>query len=165
VDHRHGRGHLRPRDRWGLTPPAHPTTGTAFPNNRSGKLLTGGVGEEGGWFVRPTVAVDLPRDARACRQEIFGPVVTVTPFEGEDEALALANDTPYGLSPMLFTESLRRAHRVSAALKAGTVWVNCFLIRDLRARFGGVGDSGWGREGGDYSREFCTEPKAVGMDI
>ena len=129
-----------------------------------GKLLTGGVGEEG-WFVKPTIAVDLPPGARACREEIFGPVVAVTPFESEDEAVALANDTPYGLNAMLFTESLRRAHRVSAALRAGTVWVNCFFIRDLRAPFGGVGDSGWGREGGDYSREFCTEPKAVVMDI
>jgi aminomuconate-semialdehyde/2-hydroxymuconate-6-semialdehyde dehydrogenase len=92
-------------------------------------------------------------------------VVTVTPFESEDEAVALANDTPYGLNAMLFTERLRRAHRVSGALKAGTVWVNCFFIRDLRAPFGGVGDSGWGREGGDYSREFCTEPKAVVMDV
>jgi aminomuconate-semialdehyde/2-hydroxymuconate-6-semialdehyde dehydrogenase len=129
-----------------------------------GKVLTGGVAGDG-WFVRPTVAVDLPPSARACREEIFGPVVTVTPFEGEDEGVALANDTPYGLNAMLFTESLRRAHRVSAALRAGTVWVNCFFIRDLRAPFGGVGDSGVGREGGDYSREFLTEPKAVVMDI
>jgi aminomuconate-semialdehyde/2-hydroxymuconate-6-semialdehyde dehydrogenase len=129
-----------------------------------GKVLTGGVAGDG-WFVRPTVAVDLPPSARACREEIFGPVVTVTPFEGEDEGVALANDTPYGLNAMLFTESLRRAHRVSAALRAGTVWVNCFFIRDLRAPFGGVGDSGIGREGGDYSREFLTEPKAVVMDI
>ena len=129
-----------------------------------GKVLTGGVAGDG-WFVRPTVAVDLPPSARACREEIFGPVVTVTPFEGEDEGVALANDTPYGLNAMLFTESVRRAHRVSAALRAGTVWVNCFFIRDLRAPFGGAGDSGIGREGGDYSREFLTEPKAVVMDI
>jgi aminomuconate-semialdehyde/2-hydroxymuconate-6-semialdehyde dehydrogenase len=129
-----------------------------------GKLLTGGA-TGNGWFVRPTIAVDLPASARACREEIFGPVVTVTPFDGEDDGVKLANDTPYGLNAMLFTENLRRAHRVSAALQAGTVWVNCFYIRDLRAPFGGVGDSGWGREGGDYSREFCTEPKAVVMDI
>jgi aminomuconate-semialdehyde/2-hydroxymuconate-6-semialdehyde dehydrogenase len=129
-----------------------------------GKILTGGATGDG-WFVRPTVAVDLPASARACREEIFGPVVTVTPFDGEEDGVKLANDTPYGLNAMLFTESLRRAHRVSAALQAGTVWVNCFFIRDLRAPFGGVGDSGWGREGGDYSREFCTEPKAVVMDI
>ncbi len=129
-----------------------------------GKVLTGGATGDG-WFVRPTIAVDLPASARACREEIFGPVVTVTPFDGEDEGVELANDTLYGLNAMLFTESLRRAHRVSAALQAGTVWVNCFFIRDLRAPFGGVGDSGWGREGGDYSREFCTEPKAVVMAI
>src|SRR6266536_2514314 len=98
-----------------------------------GKILTGGATGDG-WFVRPTIAVDLPAEARACREEIFGPVVTVTPFDGEDEAVGLANDTPYGLNAMLFTESLRRAHRVSAALKAGTVWVNCFFVRDGRAR-------------------------------
>lgn len=79
--------------------------------------------------------------------------------------MAVANDTPYGLNAMLFTENLSRAHRVSAALKAGTVWTNCFFIRDLRAPFGGVGDSGVGREGGTFSREFFTEPKAVVMAI
>ena len=77
----------------------------------------------------------------------------------------LMNDTRYGLNAMLFTENLSRAHRVSEALKAGTVWVNCFFIRDLRAPFGGVGDSGVGREGGAFSREFFTEPKAVVMQI
>ena len=128
-----------------------------------GKILTGGRGE--GWTVRPTVIVDAPLDARVCREEIFGPVVVVHPFEGEDEGIALANDTPYGLNAMLFTENLRRAHRVAAALRAGTVWVNCFFVRDLRAPFGGVGDSGVGREGGDYSKEFFTEPKAVVMEL
>lgn len=129
-----------------------------------GKLLTGGALGEG-WFVKPTVAVDLPPDARVSREEIFGPVVTVQPFDTEDEAVTLANDTPYGLNAMLFTEDLRRAHRVAHALRAGTVWVNCFFIRDLRAPFGGAGDSGWGREGGDFSREFFTEPKAVVIEI
>ncbi len=128
-----------------------------------GKMLTGGLGD--GWVVRPTVLVDMPADARHVREEIFGPVVVVQPFDGEAEALRLANDTPYGLNAMLFTENLSRAHRVSAALKAGTVWVNCFFIRDLRAPFGGVGDSGVGREGGNFSREFFTEPKAVVMQI
>jgi aminomuconate-semialdehyde/2-hydroxymuconate-6-semialdehyde dehydrogenase len=128
-----------------------------------GKLLTGGLGD--GWFVRPTIVVDAPADARVCREEIFGPVVVVHPFDTEAEAVALANDTRYGLNAMLFTENLSRAHRVSAALKAGTVWVNCFFIRDLRAPFGGVGDSGVGREGGPFSREFFTEPKAVVMQI
>ncbi len=128
-----------------------------------GKALTGGHGE--GWFVRPTIVVDAPADARVCTEEIFGPVVVVHPFDTEADALRLANDTKYGLNAMLFTENLSRAHRMSEALKAGTVWVNCFFIRDLRAPFGGVGDSGVGREGGAFSREFFTEPKAVVMQI
>jgi aminomuconate-semialdehyde/2-hydroxymuconate-6-semialdehyde dehydrogenase len=128
-----------------------------------GKIRTGGLGE--GWFIRPTVIVDAPLTARQWCEEIFGPVVVVQPFDTEAEAVELANGTPYGLNAMLFTENLSRAHRVSAALKAGTVWVNCFFIRDLRAPFGGVGDSGIGREGGNFSREFFTEPKAVVMQI
>ena len=91
--------------------------------------------------------------------------MVVNRFETEAEAVHLANDTRYGLNAMLFTENLSRAHRVSAKLRAGTVWVNCFFIRDLRTPFGGVGDSGVGREGGNFSREFFTEPKAVVMQI
>jgi aminomuconate-semialdehyde/2-hydroxymuconate-6-semialdehyde dehydrogenase len=128
-----------------------------------GRVLAGGLGD--GWVVRPTVVVGAPSSARVCREEVFGPVVVVQPFDTEAEAVALANDTPYGLNAMLFTQNLSRAHRVSAALKAGTVWTNCFFIRDLRAPFGGVGDSGIGREGGQFSREFFTEPKAVVMAI
>lgn len=128
-----------------------------------GTLATGGVGE--GWGVRPTIVTGAPADARVVKEEIFGPVVVVTPFDTEDEAIALANDTRYGLNAMLFTENLSRAHRLSEQLRAGTVWVNCFFIRDLRAPFGGVGDSGVGREGGNFSREFFTEPKAVVMQI
>ncbi|MGQ0572967.1 MAG: aldehyde dehydrogenase [Pseudonocardia sp.] len=128
-----------------------------------GKVLTGGLGD--GWTVRPTVVVDAPPDAPIVREEVFGPVVTVAPFDTEAEAVGLANDSPYGLNAMVFTENLSRAHRVGAALRAGTVWVNCFFVRDLRAPFGGFGDSGWGREGGTFSREFFTEPKAVVMAI
>lgn len=128
-----------------------------------GKVLTGGIGD--GWMVRPTVVVDAPTTARVHCEEVFGPVVTVTPFETDDDAVALANDTRYGLNAMLFTENVHRAHRVAGRLRAGTVWVNCFFVRDLRAPFGGVGDSGVGREGGDHSREFMTEPKAVVMEI
>ena len=126
-------------------------------------MLTGGIGD--GWMVRPTVVVDAPTTARVHCEEVFGPVVTVTPFETEDDAVALANDTRYGLNAMLFTENVHRAHRVAGRLRAGTVWVNCFFVRDLRTPFGGVGDSGVGREGGDHSREFMTEPKAVVMEI
>ncbi|HEX5969898.1 MAG TPA: aldehyde dehydrogenase [Intrasporangium sp.] len=132
---------------------------------QGGKVLTGGVAEDGSWLVRPTIITDLPLTATQYRQEIFGPVVVVNKFETEAEVVHLANDTPYGLNAMLFTENLSRAHRVSSSLKAGTVWVNCFFIRDLRTPFGGVGDSGVGREGGNFSREFFTEPKAVVMQI
>ncbi|MGD1257100.1 aldehyde dehydrogenase [Mycobacterium seoulense] len=124
-----------------------------------GTMRTGGLGE--GWAIRPTVVTDLPPDARLWREEVFGPIVVVAPFDSEAEAIAAANGTCYGLNAMLFTENLSRAHRVASALRAGTVWVNCFFIRDLRAPFGGVGDSGIGREGGAFSREFFTEPKAV----
>jgi aminomuconate-semialdehyde/2-hydroxymuconate-6-semialdehyde dehydrogenase len=128
-----------------------------------GTIRAGGPGD--GWVVLPTIVENAPPTARVCREEVFGPVVTVTPFDTDDEAIAQANDTPYGLNAMIFTENLSRAHRASAALKAGTVWVNCFFIRDLRAPFGGVGDSGIGREGGNFSREFFTEPKAVVMQL
>jgi aminomuconate-semialdehyde/2-hydroxymuconate-6-semialdehyde dehydrogenase len=131
---------------------------------QGGKIETGGLGDHG-WVVRPTVVVDAPPDAPVSTEEIFGPVVVVHPFDTEEQAVAAANDTPYGLSAMVFTENLSRAHRVSAALRAGTVWANCFFVRDLRAPFGGVGDSGIGREGGNFSREFFTEPKAVVMAI
>ncbi|MCL2735676.1 MAG: aldehyde dehydrogenase [Propionibacteriaceae bacterium] len=128
-----------------------------------GRILTGGLGE--GLFVKPTIIVDLPLTASQYCKEIFGPVVVVNAFDTEDEVVHLANDTQYGLNAMVFTENLSRAHRVSARLRAGTVWVNCFFIRDLRAPFGGVGASGIGREGGNFSREFFTEPKAVVMQI
>jgi aminomuconate-semialdehyde/2-hydroxymuconate-6-semialdehyde dehydrogenase len=130
-----------------------------------GKILTGGVDEEGRWLVRPTIIADLPLTAAAYCEEIFGPVCVVNRFDSEEQAVGLANDTRYGLNAMLFTENLSRAHRVASRLRAGTVWVNCFFIRDLRTPFGGVGDSGVGREGGNFSREFFTEPKAVVMQI
>jgi aminomuconate-semialdehyde/2-hydroxymuconate-6-semialdehyde dehydrogenase len=134
-----------------------------YVENAAGKVLTGGLAD--GWFVRPTVVVDAPADSPIQCEEIFGPVVTVTPFDTEAEAVHAANDSRYGLNAMVFTENLSRAHRVSAQLRAGTIWTNCFFVRDLRAPFGGFGDSGWGREGGNFSREFFTEPKAVVMAI
>jgi aminomuconate-semialdehyde/2-hydroxymuconate-6-semialdehyde dehydrogenase len=128
-----------------------------------GRGLTGGPGD--GLFVNPTIIVDAPATARVCREEIFGPVVAVQRFDTESEVVQSANATPYGLNAMVFTENLSKAHRVAESLKAGTVWVNCFFIRDLRAPFGGAGESGVGREGGNFSREFFTEPKAVVMQI
>jgi aminomuconate-semialdehyde/2-hydroxymuconate-6-semialdehyde dehydrogenase len=128
-----------------------------------GTTLTGGLGE--GWIIKPTVVVGLDRDAKHQREEIFGPIVTITPFDTEEEVVHEVNDSPYGLNAMVFTENLVKAHRVSGLLRVGTVWVNCFFIRDLRAPFGGVGASGVGREGGNFSREFFTEPKAVVMQL
>ena len=124
-----------------------------------GKILTGGRGE--GWTIKPTVITDIDPAGRVACEEIFGPIVVIQPFDTEEEGIALANDTSYGLNAMLFTENLRRAHRVAGKLRAGMIWINCFFIRDLRAPFGGYGDSGIGREGGAYSREFFTEPKAI----
>ncbi|MDT3396533.1 aldehyde dehydrogenase [Streptomyces sp. B1866] len=130
-----------------------------------GRLLTGGLDPRDPRVVRPAVVVDAAAEAAVLQQEIFGPVAVVTPFDTEQQAVAQANATPYGLNAMVFTEDLRRAHRTAAALRGGTVWVNCYFVRDLRAPFGGVGASGIGREGGVHSREFFTEPKAVVMDI
>ncbi|MDT0183970.1 aldehyde dehydrogenase [Microbacterium sp. ARD31] len=118
-----------------------------------------------GWFVTPTIIVEPDRDSAHQREEIFGPIVTITPFDSEDDVIGEVNDSPYGLNAMLFTENLTRAHRVAGALVVGTVWVNCFFIRDLRAPFGGAKASGVGREGGNFSREFFTEPKAVVMQM
>jgi aminomuconate-semialdehyde/2-hydroxymuconate-6-semialdehyde dehydrogenase len=115
----------------------------------------------GGFFVEPTVIAGLSPDSRVNREEIFGPVVTVTPFEREDEVVAWANGTEYGLSASLFTRDLPRAHRMAERLASGTVWINCWLLRDLRVPFGGMKKSGVGREGGEEALRFFTEPKNV----
>jgi aminomuconate-semialdehyde/2-hydroxymuconate-6-semialdehyde dehydrogenase len=114
-----------------------------------------------GYFVKPTVIAGLPPECRVNQEEIFGPVVTVTPFDRETDAVRWANATPYGLSATLWTRDLARAHRVAELLECGTVWVNCWLLRDLRTPFGGVKGSGVGREGGDEALRFFTEPKTV----
>jgi len=98
---------------------------------------------------------------RTNQEEIFGPVVTVMPFDSEEEALALANATKYGLAATLWTSDLKRAHRVAHELEAGIVWINSWLVRDLRTPFGGVKQSGLGREGGFEALRFFTEPKNV----
>jgi aminomuconate-semialdehyde/2-hydroxymuconate-6-semialdehyde dehydrogenase len=95
------------------------------------------------------------------QEEIFGPVVSVIPFENESELIAMANSTVYGLSASVFTKDVARAHRVAAELDAGTVWINCWMLRDLRVPFGGMKASGIGREGGDEALRFFTEPKNI----
>lgn len=132
-----------------------------------GRILTGGqrVVLQGrcrkGWFYAPTVIEGLKPDARCNLEEIFGPVVTLLPFEDEDEALRLANLTDYGLAAVVHTRDVQRALRVSEKLQSGIVWVNCWMLRDLRTPFGGVKNSGLGREGGFEALRFFTETKNV----
>ena len=133
-----------------------------------GTILTGGKRPEslpervrGGYFLEPTVIAGLDCSRRCMQEEIFGPVVTVTPFETPEEAIAYANSTRYGLSASVWTRDLQKAHRVAAAIESGTVWVNTWLLRDLRVPFGGMKESGVGREGGFDSLEFFTEAKNV----
>lgn len=130
------------------------------------KLMTGGhrivEGDlAAGNYVAPTIFADADNSMRVCQEEIFGPVEMVMPFDDVDEAIAIANDSRYGLAGMVWTTNLNTAHKVAREVKTGTMWVNCFFVRDLRAPFGGYKDSGMGREGGAYSHEFFTESKAV----
>src|SRR5215475_151816 len=133
-----------------------------------GKIALGGKAPDStnertreGYFFPPTVIVDLPVACRTNREEIFGPVITITPFESEDEVVRYANDVDYGLSSSVWTQNLSRAHRVAEQIHTGTVWVNCWLVRDLRVPFGGMKASGVGREGGEEALRFFTEPKNV----
>jgi aminomuconate-semialdehyde/2-hydroxymuconate-6-semialdehyde dehydrogenase len=116
---------------------------------------------QSGYFFPPTVITDLPVSCRVNREEIFGPVITITPFDHEEEVIGYANDTDYGLASSVWTQNLNRAHRVAEKIHTGTVWVNCWLVRDLRVPFGGMKASGVGREGGDEALRFFTEPKNV----
>jgi aminomuconate-semialdehyde/2-hydroxymuconate-6-semialdehyde dehydrogenase len=131
-------------------------------------LTGGGVPQFGdardnGCYVEPTILAGLKESARCVKEEIFGPVCHVAPFDGEEEAVALANDTEYGLAASVWTTNLARAHRVAPQMKAGITWVNCWFLRDLRTPFGGAGLSGIGREGGVHSLNFYSELNNVCM--
>jgi len=132
-----------------------------------GKIITGGISVkvegrcEEGYFIEPTVIEGLTETCRTNQEEIFGPVVSLQAFESEEEVIGLANSTNYGLACILFTENLTRAHRVAGLVKSGIVWINCWLLRDLRTPFGGMKQSGVGREGGWEALRFFTEPKNV----
>ncbi len=135
--------------------------------SEGGQILTGGKQRylEGrcsqGWFIEPTVVANLPQACRTNQEEIFGPVVTIMPFRNEEEMLRAANQTEYGLAASVWTENLSRAHRVARALQSGIVWINCWMVRDLRTPFGGVKNSGVGREGGQEALRFFTEPQNI----
>jgi acyl-CoA reductase-like NAD-dependent aldehyde dehydrogenase len=124
------------------------------------RVVRGGQGA-GGLFYEPTLIEPTSNDAEIVQNEVFGPVLTIQSFTTEEEAIALANSTRYGLSGIIYTSSMGRADRVGRALRAGTVWVNTFLVRDLTAPFGGMGESGIGREGGDYALDFYSDLKTL----
>ena len=131
-----------------------------------GKILTGGNKvtvnwSENGNYLEPTVIEIQNQQCRINQEEIFGPVVTIMPFETEEEVLVMANNVKYGLSATLWTSNIDRTMRVSKKIEAGIVWVNNWLNRDLRTPFGGVKNSGVGREGGFEALKFFTEPKNI----
>ncbi|WP_416825620.1 aldehyde dehydrogenase [Ectobacillus polymachus] len=114
-----------------------------------------------GYYLEPTIYIQEDPNARISQEEIFGPIVTLIPFDTEEEALEIANGTEYGLNGVIWTDNLQQAHRISHHVRAGTIWVNCWFVRDLRAPFGGFKKSGIGREGGHHSLEFFTEAKNI----
>ncbi len=138
--------------------PVRPHESLLLQNNPKSKIQNP---KSAGWFIEPTVIEGLAHDCRTNQEEIFGPVATIMPFDTEDEVLKYANSVQYGLSATVWTENLKRAHRVSALLECGVVWVNCWLLRDLRTPFGGTKNSGLGREGGFDAIKFFTEEKNV----
>jgi aminomuconate-semialdehyde/2-hydroxymuconate-6-semialdehyde dehydrogenase len=131
-----------------------------------GSILIGGTsltieGHENGWFIAPTIIENLAYDCRCNTEEIFGPVVSIMPFDSADEALEMANSSDYGLACTIWTQDISKAHNMAANIQSGIVWINCWLLRDLRTPFGGVKQSGVGREGGWEAMRFFTEPKNV----
>jgi aminomuconate-semialdehyde/2-hydroxymuconate-6-semialdehyde dehydrogenase len=124
-----------------------------------------GDARDNGFYVQPTIFTGLPETARCVKEEIFGPVCHITPFDTEEQAIAMANDTKYGLAASIWTSNLSRAHRVAPQMNTGITWVNCWFLRDLRTPFGGVGLSGVGREGGRHSLDFYSELNNVCIRI
>tara|TARA_Y100001970_G_scaffold266645_1_gene355584 strand:- start:799 stop:1374 length:576 start_codon:yes stop_codon:yes gene_type:complete len=136
-------------------------------NEEGATVLTGGNVEKlsgrcaKGWYFRPTVLEGLNHSSKLNREEIFGPIVTLQSFASESEAISMANDTDYGLSATIWTEDLDKGKRISGSVDSGVIWINTWLLRDLRTPFGGMKNSGLGREGGYDALEFFTEQKTI----
>lgn len=143
----------------------------ALAKSLGGNILTGGEREvlegdlKSGYYIQPTIIEGLDFDCEINQEEIFGPVVSIIPFDTEEQVIEMANSTKYGLSASIFTENISKGHRVAAAIDSGVVWINTWLLRDLRIPFGGMKHSGVGREGGFKSLEFFTEPKNICVKI
>ena len=126
------------------------------------EIVRGGrPAERGGLYYEPTLVLPRSNESEIVQREVFGPVLTFQTFADEDEGVALANSTQYGLSGIVYTGSAERAERVGRAVRAGVIWVNTFLVRDLTAPFGGIGISGIGREGGDFALDFYSDLKSL----
>ena len=136
-------------------------------NKEGATVLTGGTVEKlsgrcaKGWYFRPTVLEGLGHSSKLNKEEIFGPIVTLQSFNSESEAIGMANDTDYGLSATIWTEDIDKGKRISGGVDSGVIWINTWLLRDLRTPFGGMKNSGLGREGGDDALEFFTEQKNI----
>lgn len=126
-----------------------------------GEVTEFGDNRDNGFYVQPTIYTGLPESARCVKEEIFGPVCHVAPFDSEEEAVAMANDTKYGLAASIWTTDLKRGHRVAQHMNVGITWVNCWFLRDLRTPFGGAGLSGIGREGGAHSLNFYSQSNNI----
>src|ERR1700683_1813872 len=123
--------------------------------------IGGSAGEGKGYYIKPTIFADVTNNMKIAREEIFGPVAVAIPFKDENDAVFQGNDTTYGLAAAVWTRDISRAHRVARALKAGTVWVNCYGMIDTSSPFGGYKQSGFGREGGRHVIDLFTQIKSV----
>ena len=138
-----------------------------YAKEEGGKIISGGSIPKmdskfsSGWYFSPTVIENLSQKSKLNKEEIFGPVVTLNKFKDEEDVVKMANDNDYGLASIVWTNNISKANKLAEILESGLVWINCWLERDLRTPFGGIKNSGYGKEGGKYAIDFFTEPKNI----